>query len=63
MRWSRRSSSSTTPSSAPRAPATSLLADDEPLPTGEEIGRQFEQFLAGLDTQDGNDPNESGRDT
>jgi predicted ATP-grasp superfamily ATP-dependent carboligase len=27
----------------------SLLADDEPLPTGEEIGRQFEQFLAGLD--------------
>jgi hypothetical protein len=28
---------------------TSLLARDEPLPTGEEIGRQFEQFLAGLD--------------
>lgn len=28
---------------------TSLLAADEPLPTGEEIGRQFEQFLAGLD--------------
>ena len=28
---------------------TSLLATDEPLPTGEEIGRQFEQFLAGLD--------------
>jgi hypothetical protein len=27
----------------------SLLAPDEPLPTGEEIGRQFEQFLAGLD--------------
>ena len=27
----------------------SLLARDEPLPTGEEIGRQFEQFLAGLD--------------
>jgi hypothetical protein len=40
----------------------SLLADDQPLPTGEEIGRQFEQFLAGLDTQDGSDPNESGRD-
>ena len=36
--------------------------DTTPLPTGEEIGRQFEQFLAGLDTQDGNDPNESGRD-
>ncbi len=42
--------------------AQDLLASDEPLPTGEEIGRQFEQFLAGLDGQDGNDPNESGRD-
>jgi PAC2 family len=40
----------------------SLLAADQPLPTGEEIGQQFEQFLAGLDAQDGNDPNESGRD-
>ncbi len=30
-----------------------LLAADEPLPTGEEIGRQFEQFLAGLDQPDG----------
>jgi hypothetical protein len=28
---------------------SSLLAADEPLPTGEEIGRQFEQFLAGLE--------------
>jgi predicted ATP-grasp superfamily ATP-dependent carboligase len=28
---------------------TSLLAENEPIPTGEEIGRQFEQFLAGLD--------------
>lgn len=27
----------------------SLLAQDQSLPTGEEIGRQFEQFLAGLD--------------
>jgi hypothetical protein len=27
----------------------SLLADDSPLPTGEEIGAQFERFLAGLD--------------
>ena len=26
-----------------------LLAPDQPLPTGEEIGRQFEQFLAGLE--------------
>jgi len=31
---------------------SSLLADDEPLPTGDEIGRQFEQFLAGLDDPD-----------
>ncbi len=31
----------------------SLLADDEPIPTGEEIGRQFEQFLAGLDGPEG----------
>jgi hypothetical protein len=29
-----------------------LLAGDEPLPTGEEIGRQVEQFLAGLDGPD-----------
>jgi len=28
---------------------TSLLASNQPLPTGEEIGEQFEQFLAGLD--------------
>jgi hypothetical protein len=28
---------------------TSLLAQNQPLPTGEEIGQQFEQFLAGLD--------------
>lgn len=28
---------------------TSLLAEDQPLPTGEEIGQQFEQFLKGLD--------------
>ena len=34
----------------------SLLANDQPLPTGEEIGEQFEQFLAGLD---GPDPDES----
>jgi predicted ATP-grasp superfamily ATP-dependent carboligase len=27
----------------------SLLAEGEPIPTGEEIGQQFEQFLAGLD--------------
>lgn len=31
---------------------TSLLADDQPLPTGEEIGQQFQQFLAGLEGPD-----------
>lgn len=30
----------------------SLLAEDQPLPTGEEIGQQFEQFLAGLERPD-----------
>lgn len=34
----------------------SLLADGEPLPTGEEIGQQFEQFLAGLGDADGDEP-------
>ncbi|MCW2710783.1 MAG: proteasome protein, partial [Marmoricola sp.] len=29
--------------------ASSLLAEDEPLPSGEEIGAQFEQFLARLE--------------
>jgi len=33
----------------------SLLASDEPLPTGEEIGQQFEQFLAGLDEESGDE--------
>jgi hypothetical protein len=32
---------------------SSLLAADQPLPTGEEIGEQFEQFLAGLDDEKG----------
>lgn len=31
---------------------TSLLAADQPLPTGEEIGQQFQQFLAGLEGPD-----------
>jgi hypothetical protein len=37
----------------------SLLAGDEPIPSGDEIGRQFEQFLAGLDDPDAGrqDPN------
>lgn len=30
----------------------SLLASEEPLPTGEEIGEQFQQFLAGLEGPD-----------
>ncbi len=38
-----------------------LLAEDQPLPTGEEIGQQFEQFLAGLDTKD-DDSEDSGRE-
>ena len=28
---------------------SSLLARDQPLPTGEELGKEFERFLAGLD--------------
>ncbi|WP_121252869.1 PAC2 family protein [Nocardioides ferulae] len=40
-----------------------LLADDEPLPTGDEIGQQFERFLAGLDGSEGPDgPGEPGTD-
>ena len=35
---------------------SSLLAEDQPMPTGEEIGRQFEQFLAGLDQRDDDGP-------
>ena len=31
---------------------SNLLADDQPLPTGDEIGQQFEQFLAGLEPDD-----------
>ena len=31
---------------------SSLLAPDQPLPTGDEIGQQFEQFLAGLNGPD-----------
>ena len=32
-----------------------LLAPDQPLPTGEELGREFEQFLAGLSDDDEGD--------
>lgn len=31
---------------------SNLLAEDQPLPTGEEIGKEFERFLAGLETRD-----------
>ncbi|MAS53457.1 MAG: proteasome protein [Pimelobacter sp.] len=31
---------------------SNLLAEDQPLPTGDEIGQQFEQFLAGLEPDD-----------
>ena len=33
----------------------SLLATDQPLPTGDELGAEFEQFLAGLDGPDEED--------
>ncbi|MCW2852591.1 MAG: hypothetical protein JWM84_2255 [Nocardioides sp.] len=31
---------------------SSLLAENQPLPTGDEIGKEFEQFLAGLEGPD-----------
>jgi hypothetical protein len=31
---------------------SSLLADETEIPSGDEIGAQFEQFLAGLDDPD-----------
>jgi predicted ATP-grasp superfamily ATP-dependent carboligase len=34
---------------------SNLLAPNQPLPTGEELGREFERFLAGLD-EPGDDP-------
>ena len=34
------------------AAGSSLLAPDEPMPTPDELGQQFEQFLAGLDGPD-----------
>ena len=42
------------------AAGTSLLAGDEPLPTGEEIGSAFEAFLAELNDQE--DPKDAGDD-
>ena len=40
---------------------TSLLAPDQPLPTGDEIGQQFEQFLAGLEGPDDGDVSRDNR--
>jgi hypothetical protein len=42
---------------------TSLLARNQPLPTGEEIGEQFEQFLAGLDGPTDGSPGGSPEDS
>ena len=39
---------------------SNLLADDQPLPTGEEIGQEFEQFLAGLERPDDDPPADGG---
>lgn len=43
---------------------SSLLATDQPLPTGDEIGQQFEQFLAGLNGPEGPDdgPDDADRE-
>lgn len=35
-----------------RASESSLLAEDTPLPSAEELGAEFERFLAGLDRRD-----------
>ena len=40
------------------AAGTSLLAGDGPLPTGDEIGRDFEAFLADLEDK----PKDTGDD-
>lgn len=44
------------------ASGSSLLAGDEPLPTGEEIGSAFEAFLADLDDRSKGDGKEGGDD-
>jgi PAC2 family len=37
---------------------SSLLAEDQEIPTGEEIGQQFERFLAGLDNGSDDEPSQ-----
>ena len=44
------------------ASGSSLLSDDEPLPTGEEIGSAFEAFLADLDDQGRDQSKDNGDD-
>lgn len=39
---------------------SNLLAEDQPLPSGEELGQQFEQFLAALDEDPKTDPGADG---
>jgi hypothetical protein len=41
------------------ASGSNLLAEDQEIPTGEEIGKQFEQFLAGLEPTDPTEPTDS----
>ena len=48
-------SSSTTRSSRPRSPGRRCWPTTRTIPTGEEIGAQFERFLAGLDSPDPSD--------
>jgi predicted ATP-grasp superfamily ATP-dependent carboligase len=38
-----------------RASESSLLAEDRPIPSAEELGAEFERFLAGLDRRDNRD--------
>ncbi len=38
-----------------RGAGQSMLAHDEDLPSADQLGRQFEQFLAGLDRREGRD--------
>jgi len=38
-----------------RGAAQSMLARDEDLPSADELGQQFEQFLAGMDKREGRD--------
>lgn len=42
---------------------SNLLAQDQPLPTGDEIGQQFEQFLAGLEPDDGDETGDRGEES